>query len=208
MAFTYKVRTELRPKDLDGISEDQIAQHWSLYEGYIKNVNLLNEHAAQLAQKGEYGPEFAEIKRRLGFEYDGMILHEHYFSILKAGQTPLSESSPLTKALKQSFGGFDNWKKEFSAIGKMRGVGWGILYYDPRVGTLSNNWISLHEGGHPAGFVPLLVMDVWEHAYMVDWGASGRGDYVTAFFKNIDWTRVETCLTEVSKTQAVFARIA
>ena len=208
MAYAYKVRSDLRPKALDGISEDQIAQHWTLYEGYVKNLNLLNERAGALAKQGEFGPEFAEIKRRIGFEYDGMILHEHYFSILKSGQKPLEEASPLVRAMKTSFGGFDAWKAEFTAIGKMRGVGWAILYYDPRVGTLSNNWISMHEGGHPAGFVPLLVMDVWEHAYMVDWGAGGRGDYVTAFFKNIDWPKVENALVEVAKTKSVFEHIA
>ena len=208
MTYAYKVRTDLRPGALDGISEDQVAQHWGLYEGYVKNLNLLNEHAASLSKKGDFGPEFAEIKRRIGYEYDGMILHEHYFSVLKSGQKPLEEGSPLVKALKQTFGGFDAWKKEFTAIGKMRGIGWTILYYDPRVGTLSNNWISMHEGGHPAGFVPLLVMDVWEHAYMVDWGAGGRGDYITAFFKNIDWLKVERSLVEVAKSKSLFEHIA
>jgi Fe-Mn family superoxide dismutase len=208
MAHAYAVRAELKPRDLDGISADQIGQHWSLYEGYIKNVNLLNQHAEALAKKGEFGPEFAEIKRQLGFEYDGMILHEHYFSILKAGRKPPTEASILTKALKRSFGGFDAWKTEFTNIAKMRGVGWAIMYYDPRVGTLSNNWISLHEGGHPAGFVPLLVLDAWEHAYMVDWGAGGRGDYVGAFFKNVDWTLIEKRLAEVSKAKPLFEHIA
>ncbi|HEX4047177.1 MAG TPA: Fe-Mn family superoxide dismutase, partial [Elusimicrobiota bacterium] len=163
----YAARQELRPKDLPGISENQISQHWKLYEGYVKNTNLLNEKLAALAAKKDFGPEFAEMKRRLGFEYDGMILHEHYFGVLKAGQKPLGEDSPLTKQLKKSFGGFSNWRDEFTAIGKMRGVGWAILYFDPRERALTNHWIGLHEDGHPAGFIPILVMDVWEHAYMV-----------------------------------------
>src|SRR5205823_235549 len=98
MTYVYKVRAELRPRGLDGISEDQIEQHWKLYEGYIKNVNLLNEHAERLAKSGNYGPEFAEIKRRLGFEYDGMILHEHYFGVLK-GAKPLAKDSALARAI-------------------------------------------------------------------------------------------------------------
>ena len=203
MAYVYKVRQELRPKGLDGLSEDQIAQHWALYEGYVKNVNLLNEHAAALAKKGEYGPEFAELKRRLSFEYDGMILHEHYFGVLK-GHKDLPKDATVTKALETYFGGFDAWKKEFQAMGKMRGVGWVILYYDPKTGALSNNWVTLHESGHPAGYIPLLVMDVWEHAYMVDWGASGRGDYVEAFLKNVDWTAVERTFRELSAQRATF----
>lgn len=190
MIHKYAVRAELRPKGLDGISEEQIGQHWALYEGYVKNVNLLNEHAAALARKGEFGPEFAELKRRLGFEYDGMILHEHYFGALK-GRRDLPNGSPLRRDIDAAFGSFDAWRKEFTALGKMRGVGWAILYHDPRTGALSNNWVTLHETGHPAGYAPLLVMDVWEHAYMVDWGAANRGDYIEAFFANVDWTSVE-----------------
>lgn len=203
MAYAYKVRTELRPKNLDGISEDQIAQHWSLYEGYVKNVNLLNEHLSAFAKKGEYGPEFAELKRRLGFEYDGMVLHEHYFGVLKGGKT-LPNGSSLAKAIDTNFGGFDAWLKEFKAMGKMRGVGWVILYCDPKTDALSNNWVTLHESGHPAGYIPLLVMDVWEHAYMVDHGVTGRGDYVEAFMKNVDWTVVERTFREIAAQKATF----
>ncbi|NNN06542.1 MAG: superoxide dismutase [Elusimicrobia bacterium] len=194
MNHSYQIRRELRPKQLLGISEDQIAQHWLLYEGYVHNVNLLNELIFTLCEKKSFGTEFAELKRRLGFEYDGMILHELYFGILKAGQKPLGDDAELTKFLKKSFGGYDNWLAEFSAIGKMRGVGWAILYFDPSSQTLANHWIGLHEDGHPAGFTPLLVMDVWEHAYMVDAGVEGRPAYVEAFLKNVDWPKVERTL--------------
>ena len=198
----YQVRQELRPKGLPGISEDQIAQHWKLYEGYVKNVNLLNARLAVLCAKKEYGAEFSELKRRLGFEYDGMILHEHYFGVLKSGRKPLGEESGLIKQLERSFGSFANWKDEFTAIGKMRGVGWAILYFDPRSHVLTNHWIGLHEEGHPAGFIPILVMDVWEHAYMVDGGADGRPKYIEAFFKNVDWSKVEDILAEAERAAA------
>jgi Fe-Mn family superoxide dismutase len=186
-ATTYRVRKELKPKALDGFSEEQLAQHWKLYEGYVENVNKLNSALAELSARRSFGPEFAELKRRLGFEYDGMILHEHYFGILKPRQAAPAADSEFASALKPSFKGFDAWKEEFAAMGAMRGVGWVILYLDPQSGALSNHWIGLHEVGHPAGFAPILVMDVWEHAYMVDRGASGRKDYVAAFLKNVDW---------------------
>jgi Fe-Mn family superoxide dismutase len=195
----YQVRPELKPKALPGISEDQIAQHWKLYEGYVKNVNLLNEKLSALRGKKDFGPEFAELKRRLGFEYDGMILHEHYFGILKAGQKALSEDGALGKLMKKSFGSVANWQEEFTAIGKMRGVGWAILYFDPRARILTNHWIGLHEDGHPAGFVPLLVMDVWEHAFMVDAGADGRPRYIEEFFKNVDWPKMERNFAEAER---------
>ena len=198
----YQPRQELRPKELPGISEDQIAQHWKLYEGYVKNVNLLNEKLAALTAKKDFGPEFSELKRRLGFEYDGMILHEYYFGVLKAGQKPLGEEAALSKQMKKSFGGFSAWKEEFTAIGKMRGVGWAILYFDPRARVLTNHWIGLHEDGHPAGFVPILVMDVWEHAYMVDGGADGRPRYIEAFFKNVDWSKVDREMAEAERLAA------
>lgn len=199
MNCIYKTRQELKPKGLDGIGENQISQHWALYEGYVRNVNVLNEKIAALSSKGDFGPEFAELVRRKGFEYDGMILHEHYFGMLKPGQAPLGDYAELTKLFKKCFGGFEAWKKEFAAIGRMRGTGWAILYYDPRNDVLSNHWIGTHEEGHPAGFLPILVMDVWEHAYMVDHGADGRPVYVEAFLKNVDWPGVEQVLKDAMR---------
>jgi len=202
MNHKYQPRRELRPKALSGISEKQIDQHWTLYEAYVKNVNLINEKLATLSEKKSFGPEFAELKRRLGFEYDGMILHEHYFSVLKSGQKAPGESSELVKLMKKSFGGYRAWLEEFAAVGKMRGVGWAILYFDPHAQVLTNHWIGLHEDGHPAGFVPILVMDAWEHAFMVDAGVEGRAAYVEAFIRNIDWPKVERNLEDARRLAA------
>ena len=200
MNYKYQVRQEICPKKLSGISEKQITQHWTLYEGYVKNVNHLNEKLAEFLEKKDFGVEFSELKRRLGFEYNGMILHEHYFGILKSGQEPLGDNAEFTKMLKKSFGGYRNWLEEFSAIGKMRGIGWVILYYNPVAQVLTNYWIDLHEDGHPSGFTPILVMDVWEHAYMVDAGVEGRPAYVNAFLKNIDWPKVEQIFSDSQHT--------
>ena len=191
MNFAYKVRQELKPKGLAGISDKQLDQHWGLYEGYVKNVNLLREKLAALSAKSDFGPEFAELKRRLGFEYNGMVLHEHYFGCMKAGAKPLAEDGDLGRKIKDAFGSFAAFKAEFAAVGKMRGIGWAILYYDPRNDVVGTHWVSMHEEGHPAGFAPLLVMDVWEHAYMVDHPASGRPAYIEAFLNNVDWAKVE-----------------
>lgn len=203
MNHKYQARAALRPGRLSGISEDQIAQHWTLYEGYVKNVNLLNEKLAALSEKKSFGPEFAELKRRMGFEYDGMVLHEHYFGVLKGGQKPPGEGSELVKLLKKSFGGYGAWLQEFTAIGKMRGVGWAILYFDPSAQLLTNHWIGLHEDGHPAGFSPILVLDAWEHAFMVDAGVDGRAAYVEAFIRNVDWPKVERVLSDARHRAAV-----
>lgn len=185
---------------LDGISDDQVAEHLKLYAGYVKNVNILNEQLAELAGSGKASgsnPEFAELTRRLGFEYNGMILHEYYFSNLRTAADPMpAAGSGLAQVLSQTYGSVDDWKKDFQAIGAMRGIGWVILFQDPVTSRLTNQWISLHQDGVPAGFKPLLVMDVWEHAFMRDYKATEKGKYIEAFFRNIDWQMVERRLTE------------
>jgi Fe-Mn family superoxide dismutase len=178
---------------LQGISDNTLQVHFGLYEGYVKNTNLLNEQIAELIGAGKAAgadPHFAELTRRLGFEYNGMVLHEYYFGNMtkNAGSGP---ASAISDALAGAYGGFDGWKKDFSAVGGMRGVGWAIAYYDPRSQRVSNHWITLHEDGNVAGFAPLLVMDVWEHAFLLDYKPAERGKYIEAFFANVDWSVVQ-----------------
>lgn len=87
------------------------------------------------------------------------------------------------KAAEDSFDTYERWKLDFSSVGKMRGVGWAMCYVTPHNGRLSNHWISLHENGNIAGFIPVLVMDVWEHAYLLDYKPSERASYIEAFFR-------------------------
>jgi Fe-Mn family superoxide dismutase len=187
-------------KGLEGISDAQLAEHFTLYAGYVKQVNQINQELAELIGRGQASgksPEFAELTRRLGFEYNGMILHEYYFSNLRPAADPQPPSgSGLGQALAQSFGSMETWKTTFQAIGEIRGVGWVILFQDPATDRLSNHWITLHQDGVPAGFKPLLVLDVWEHAFMRDYKATERGKYIDAFFRNIDWAMVERRLRE------------
>jgi len=196
----YKEQAFDHLRGLSGISDAQITEHLQLYAGYVKQVNGLNAELGGMRGQGKASgtnPEFAELTRRLGFEYNGMILHEYYFENLKSNSEPQpSGGSGLAQALTQAFGSVDQWAKDFHAIGEMRGVGWAILFEDPMTDRLSNHWITLHQEGIPAGFKPLLVMDVWEHAYMRDYKATERKKYVDAFFRNIDWMRVERRLRE------------
>jgi superoxide dismutase, Fe-Mn family len=187
---------------LDGISDAQIAEHLALYAGYVKQVNVLNDDLAAMIGRGQASgkdPEFAELTRRLGFEYNGMILHEHYFSNLRPAGAPTPPTgSPVAAALTESFGSVEQWQGAFHAVGEMRGVGWVILFQDPATHRLTNHWVTLHHEGVPAGFTPLLVMDVWEHAFMRDYKATERGKYIEAFFRNIDWRMIERRLQEPS----------
>lgn len=173
---------------LAGISDRTLEMHFGLYAGYVKNTNLLNEQLVEMTGQGKAGtPAFAEITRRLGFEYNGMVLHEYYFGNMKRdGSGEISSSSPLGRALGESFGDLDVWKKDFTAIGGMRGVGWTVTYLDPVSGRLSNHWITLHEDGNIAGFKPIIVMDVWEHAFLLDYKPAERPKYIESFMANLD----------------------
>jgi Fe-Mn family superoxide dismutase len=208
-AKAYKEQSFDHLRGLDGISDDQVAEHLKLYSGYVKQVNLLNQELAEMLGKGKASgksPEFAELTRRLGFEYNGMILHEYYFSNLRPAADPQPASgSGLAQALGDAFGSLEVWKTDFQAMGDMRGIGWVILFQDPATDRLTNHWISLHQDGVPAGFKPLLVMDVWEHAFMRDYKVTDKAKYVEAFFRNVDWQGVERRLREESAVRPAAA---
>ena len=181
---------------LNGISDQTLEIHFKLYEGYVKETNKLNERIAEFLRGGkvdqEEMPVYSELKRRLGFEFNGMVLHEYYFDNLKrGGSTDPDRGSPFVAAAESTFGSYEVWKADFMGVGKMRGVGWAICYEQPDTGRLSNHWISLHQIGEVAGFNPVLVMDVWEHAFLLDYKPAERPKYIEAFFSNVDWATVE-----------------
>ncbi|MBC7909597.1 MAG: superoxide dismutase [Pyrinomonadaceae bacterium] len=200
MAFkTYKPQ-QFDLSGLNGISDRTLEMHFKLYEGYVKETNNLTEKISKFLEDGkvdqEEMPAYSELTRRLGFEYNGMVLHEYYFGNMKRqGSVDPEKTSAFHKAAVETFGSYDIWKADFVGIGKMRGVGWAICYQDPSNGNLSNHWITLHQIGNVAGFNPILVMDVWEHAYLLDYKPAERPKYIEAFFSNIDWSAAEHRLT-------------
>jgi len=185
------------PKDygkligMEGFSEVLIKNHFTLYQGYVTNTNKVLDTLDQLTKDGKTAaPEFAELKRRLGWEFNGMRLHEYYFDNL-GGKGGLDKGGKVAKKMAESFGSYEAWEKDFRATGTMRGIGWVVLYLDLESGRLINFWVNEHDVSHPAGCVPLLIMDVFEHAFMIDYGLK-RADYIEAFFKNINWAVVES----------------
>src|SRR5512136_2410884 len=173
-----------------GFSETLLKNHFTLYQGYVTNTNKVLDILGLMAKDGKAGtPEYAELKRRLGWEFDGMRLHEYYFENLGGGGA-LGKGGSLAARLSADFGSSENWEKDFRATGAMRGIGWAVLYQDPASGRLVNLWINEHDAGHPAGATPILIMDVFEHAFMIDYGLK-RPDYIAAFFYNINWKVVE-----------------
>ncbi len=184
------------PKDysqligMEGFSETLLKNHFTLYQGYVTNTNKVLDTLDQMAKDGKTAtPEFAELKRRLGWEFNGMRLHEYYFENL-GGKGGISKGGKASNAIAASFGSVEAWEKDFRATGAMRGIGWVVLYQDTSSNRLINFWINEHDTSHPAGCNPLLIMDVFEHAFMLDYGLK-RADYIEAFFKNISWSAVD-----------------
>jgi len=191
MAYTAKDYSKLI--GMPGFSEALLKNHFTLYQGYVANTNKALDTLGQMLKDGKSAtPEFAELKRRLGWEFNGMRLHEYYFENL-GGKEPLNLAGKLGKKITEEFGSFEAWEKDFKAVGAMRGIGWAVLYQDSSTGKLINFWINEHDVGHPAGSHPILIMDVFEHAFMIDYGLK-RADYIEAFFKNIDWKAAEARL--------------
>lgn len=178
---------------MEGFSETLLKNHFTLYQGYVANTNKVLDTLAAMMKDDKGGtPEFAELKRRLGWEFNGMRLHEYYFENL-GGKGGIQKDGKLAEKLAASFGSYEAWEKHFRATGTMRGIGWVALYQDTMSGNLINFWINEHDTGHPAGCNPLLILDVFEHAFITDYGLK-RADYIESFFKNIDWKKVEARL--------------
>ncbi len=178
--------------DLSGFSNSLLKNHFTLYQGYVNNTNKVADSLVSCIKEGKSAtPEYAELKRRFGWEFNGMRLHELYFGNLSKTPSTLPESSPLYKKICEEFASFENWEADFRSTGAMRGIGWVALYYDQAGKRLFNCWIGEHDVGHPSGAFPLLVMDVFEHAYMLDYGLK-KADYINAFFVAIDWKAVQS----------------
>jgi len=191
MPYTAKDYSKLI--GMEGFSETLLKNHFTLYQGYVTNTNKVLDALSLMLKEGKTStPEYAELKRRLGWEFNGMRLHEYYFENL-GGKGTIDASGRLAKKIAESFGSYDDWVKDFKAVGSMRGIGWVALYQDPSDGRLINFWINEHDVSHPAGGNLILIMDVFEHAFMIDYGLK-RADYIEAFFKNIDWKVVESRL--------------
>lgn len=184
---------------IQGLSDQLLKNHFALYQGYVANLNKMDEILRALFREGKTAtPEYTEIKRRIAWEFNGMLLHEYYFENLAKKSAVLPNDSMFLKKVTEDFGSCENWEKAFRAAGAMRGIGWIIAYYEPRSKRIFNVWINEHDTGHLTGAAPLFVMDVFEHAYMLDYGIK-RADYIDAFFKIVDWEVVAKRFDDAQK---------
>ena len=200
---TYVPRDFSSLLDMPGWNQDLLLMHFTLYQGYVKNTNLILDEMAQLQKKGGLKSfDYGAIKRRFGWEFDGMRLHELYFENLTKDSDKGQMDPSLIEQMKQDFGSIEAWKDDFVATGLIRGIGWVILYKDSISGKLYNVWVNEHDVGHLAEGEILLVTDVFEHAYITQFSLD-RGKYMELFFKSLNWEIVNkrwlaTCLQSFS----------
>jgi len=185
--------------ELKGISAKTMEEHLKLYAGYVKNINLICE------KMGEYSAEpeknayaMSELQRRFGFEFDGMRNHEIYFDSLQGGAQELPADSKFKTALEKQVP-FEQWFAGFKTLAMTRGVGWAILYVDTTDGRLWCTFVEDHQLGQLVGCVPILALDMWEHAFVADYQPSGKKQYVEDFFANLNWKKIEENFDKAAK---------
>ena len=200
--MTYTIKTFNLPT-LEGISEKQIKVHLGLYEGYVKSTNLIMEkiQAQKAADAESNAYVIAELRRRFGFEFDGMRMHEYYFEQLEGATTAMNQNSSLASATTEKYGE-QGLVAHIKEVAGSRGIGWVIVYADPRAGTLHTVFVNDHEVGQLAGLPVILALDLWEHAYMVDYVPAEKKNYIDAFFANLNWSVVEKRFDEAMKISA------
>ena len=182
----YSTKDFSRLLGTPGFSDALLKQHFELYAGYVKNANALHDELAAASPAKPPTPAWSELKRRFGWEWNGMRLHEIYFGNLAKDVRAPKRQGSLYAQLEKDFGSREAWDKEFRETGSLRGIGWAALQWDPAAGRLFNVWIDEHDRGALAGCPIVLLMDAFEHAYLTDYGTK-RADYIDAFLAAADW---------------------
>jgi Fe-Mn family superoxide dismutase len=188
--MNYEAKTFNFP-ELDGISKKTMDEHIGLYQGYVKNFNAISALMPEYAKDENDTHALYELIRRRSFEFGGMRLHEIYFPQLEGSAQAMDPDGALAKALEKDYQKAEHVIPYMKAIGSMRGPGWAILYWDPAAKQFLAGFSGEQHVGHFVTLPIILALDVWEHAYLLDYGASGRGKYLDAFFKNLNWGVVE-----------------
>lgn len=188
--------------ELGGISTKSVEEHIGLYQGYVKNFNAISKKIPEYAQDSEANAHaLSELIRRRSFEFGGMRLHEYYFSQFEGGAKALNPESALAKQFEKEYMKLEHFEPYFKSIGNMRGPGWAILYWDAQGQQLLAGFSGEQHQGHFVTLPIVLALDVWEHAFLLDYGTQGKGKYMDAFFKNLNWSIVEERFEKLSSWQ-------
>lgn len=197
--MTYEAKPLPFEQEQEGISKKTLEiHHDKLYAGYVNKKNELEEKLTSTEidrskANGTYS-EYGEMKREETFAANGVYLHEYYFDIL-GGDGNSEQATTLKSAIEKNFGSIEKWREDFVASG-MTGRGWAILAYDTKDGKLHNYVCDMHNQGGVWGALPIIVLDVYEHAYFIDYG-SDRKSYIEAFLKNLNWAKAEEIFTKI-----------
>lgn len=185
---------------LDGISTKSVEEHLGLYAGYVKNFNAISAAIEDLLTDPDKNAlAVAELRRRHSFEFDGMKLHELYFPQFEGGAKELNNDSALAQALAKHWGSADAAVARVRQTAMMRGPGWSVLYFNPETAAFHMSFVGEQHQGHFATLPIILALDVWEHAFILDYGAAGKGKYIDAFFKNLNWPVCEGRFEQLAK---------
>ncbi|HJX24068.1 MAG TPA: superoxide dismutase [Candidatus Bathyarchaeia archaeon] len=193
-------RDELKPKGLRGISDQQLEYHFEThYKGYVNKLNEIWEKLAMVdrTKANQNFSDYRALKVEETFNYMGVVLHELYFENMKDGMNTKA-SSKLVEMVEKNFGSWDKWKDDFRACG-IAHRGWAVLVCDLSKRKLINNGLDAHNMYGLLNSIPLLVMDVYEHAYYTDQGPK-RGPYIDSFFENVNWSVVSKRLDVALRT--------
>jgi len=187
--FTPKI---FQLNELIGISQKNIEEHLKLYKAYVSNCNLVLNKIKEYEKNGaENAYVLSELHRRFAFEFGGMRNHEYYFSSFIGGHKELKEDSSLFQAITKNGMSFSSWVENFKTLAMTRGVGWAMLFYDKETDQLLTQWVDEQHLGHLVSTSPILCLDMWEHAYYLDYIPSEKKKYIESFFANLNWEEIE-----------------
>ena len=190
--MTYTTKNFSLPT-IEGLSPDQIEVHLKLYAGYVTHTNLIVDTIAKLKEQDAAGNAYAinELRRRLGFEFDGMRMHEHYFTQLEGGPVAPNPESSLQKLATSKYGSTEAFIEHIKEVATTRGIGWVVVYHDTQENTLHTAFVNDHELGQLSGLPIVYALDLWEHAFMVDYVPANKKTYVDVVLANTNWSVVE-----------------
>ncbi len=178
--------------ELVGISTKNIEEHLKLYKGYVNNTNIIFNKLSELKSDPEKNSYIlAELQRRLGFEFGGMRNHEYYFSSLSGGKKEINREGILYKKIVLEWGSYETFLEHFKFVALTRGIGWSILYFDKISDKLIISWVDEQHLGHLVGASPVLLLDMWEHSYYLDYIPAEKKKYIESFFTNLNWEVIE-----------------
>lgn len=190
--MSYEAKKFALP-ELKGISAKQVEVHLALYQGYVKHANLIQEKIKALKEADAEGNAYlvAELRRRFAFEFDGMRMHEHYFTQFEGGPMQAQSDTALSNIVSKKYGSWDGFIGHIREVAGSRGIGWVTVYHDASADEIHTVYVGDHEVGQLSGLPIILALDLWEHAFMVDYVPADKKKYIDAFFENLNWSVVE-----------------